>query len=203
MNSTLVALDNGWTEKGLWHSYLPCYDLLFGDIREDVKHFLEIGVRYGNSFKLWGDYFSDECHLYGIDITYDDLKDDYFYRIRHRHNLYLGNAYDKETVSSVFSSKTFDIIIDDGSHLLDDQIAVIDMYLPLLKNEGILVIEDVQDINHIQILKERVPLEYKCCIEVIDLRHVKDRQDDILFVIDKRKVKYIIDYTSYGNFNNS
>ena len=201
MNPTLVSLDNGWTEKGIWHSYLPCYDLLFGDIRRDVKHFLEIGVRYGNSFKLWGDYFSDECHLYGIDISYDNLNDDLFYRIRNHHNLYLGNAYDKETVLSVFSSKTFDIIIDDGSHFLEDQIAVIDMYLPLLKNEGILVIEDVQDINHIEVLKAHVPQQYKCCIKVIDLRHVKDRNDDILFIIDKRKVKYVIDYTSYIQTN--
>ena len=196
MNSTLVSLDNGWTEKGIWHSYLPCYDVLFGDIRQDVKHLLQIGVHYGNSLKLWGDYFSDKCHFYGIDIGCDNLRDDLLYGIRNRNNLYLGNAYDKQTVSSIFASNKFDIIIDDGTHSLEDQITVIDLYLPLLKNEGILVIEDVQDIEYIEILKSHVPNEYACCIDVIDLRHVKGQRDDILFLIDKRKVKYIIDYTT-------
>jgi hypothetical protein len=50
-----------------------------------------------------------------------------------------------------------------------------------------LVVEDVQDIAWVNELKEVVPENLKQYIEVYDLRNVKNRYDDIMFVINKNK----------------
>lgn len=79
----------------------------------------------------------------------------------------------------------FDIIIDDGPHTLESMIFFIENYSKLLEEDGILVVEDVQSIEWIDILKNVVPENLKQYISVYDLRDNKNRYDDILFVIDK------------------
>ena len=49
----------------------------------------------------------------------------------------------------------------------------------------ILVIEDIPDIKWIQILTNCVPNAYRKYIHIADLRNVKNRWDDIMFIIDK------------------
>ena len=57
-----------------------------------------------------------------------------------------------------------------------------------MTNDGILIIEDIQNINWISILKQEVPYELQPFIKVYDLRHIKNRYDDIIFTIDKLNV---------------
>ena len=66
-------------------------------------------------------------------------------------------------------------------------ISFLNLYLPILKDDGILIIEDVQDIQWIEQLKNAVPDNLKKHIEVIDLRHIKNRYDDLMFVVNKSK----------------
>jgi hypothetical protein len=55
----------------------------------------------------------------------------------------------------------------------------------LLEDDGILIIEDVGDINYLEILKENTPPNLQPFIKTYDLRKNKGRFDDIVFVIDK------------------
>jgi len=64
---------------------------------------------------------------------------------------------------------------------------VLNLYLPILKEDGILVIEDVQEESWLEELRLKTPDEFKDYIEIYDLRPVKSRYDDILFVINKLK----------------
>ena len=59
----------------------------------------------------------------------------------------------------------------------------IEKYLPKLKSDGILVIEDIQDMSWIPVLTSFVPDEIKDKIKIYDIRHVKNRWDDIIFAI--------------------
>ena len=61
----------------------------------------------------------------------------------------------------------------------------IELYSPLLSDNGILIIEDVQDINWLEHLKNKTPQHLKQYIKTYDLRKNKDRYDDIVFTIDK------------------
>ncbi|MFN9897259.1 MAG: hypothetical protein ACK55Z_00415, partial [bacterium] len=76
-------------------------------------------------------------------------------------------------------------IVEDGPHSLDSQIYTLQNYLPLLKENGILIIEDIQDGNYVKILMESIKnIEHKS-IELVDLRHIKRRYDDLLIVVKK------------------
>jgi len=79
------------------------------------------------------------------------------------------------------------MILDDGSHLLEHMIFFITNYSKLLTNNGILVVEDIQDENWIQILMDNVPEELKSYVYVYDLRNIKGRYDDLVLVINKNK----------------
>ena len=59
-------------------------------------------------------------------------------------------------------------------------------YLPLLKDDGIFVIEDIPDMNWIQILTDNTPEQYRKYIKCADLRRHKDRWDDIMFIIQNK-----------------
>ena len=64
-------------------------------------------------------------------------------------------------------------------------ISFIEYYLPMLSDDGIFVIEDVQSIEWIDELTNAIPDEMKQFIEIYDLRKNKNRYDDILFVVNK------------------
>ena len=97
----------------------------------------------------------------------------------------------KKFIATKFTSKgiTFDIVVDDGPHTLESMIQFITLYLPLLKADGILVIEDVQDIAWLETLTQVTPDAFKPYIQKYDRRSVKGRYDDIMFVINKACVE--------------
>ena len=63
-------------------------------------------------------------------------------------------------------------------------ITFIKLYHKTLAPNGVMIIEDVQDIEWIQHLSEATPEHLKKHIKVYDLRPNKNRYDDILFTID-------------------
>lgn len=87
----------------------------------------------------------------------------------------------------MFLSKNvlFDVVMDDGPHTLESMITFIKLYSRVMKEDGILVIEDVQDIQWIDMLSQETPEHLKQYIEVYDRRPIKNRYDDIVFVINK------------------
>jgi hypothetical protein len=60
----------------------------------------------------------------------------------------------------------------------------IQLYAPLLADNGILIIEDIQDPKWINELYSVVPSNLKSFVSAYDLRKNKNRYDDILFMID-------------------
>jgi cephalosporin hydroxylase len=176
------------TDKNTVHSYLDTYESLFSAKKFDSMNVLEIGIYNGGSIKLWCDYFVNS-KVYGVDIIseYDDLISEKSILYDPRIKLYTRtNAYDINFVNHL-SKEKFDILIDDGPHSYESVEFFLKYYLPLLRENGILVIEDIQNWDWIDRLKQHVPEQYKEFIKVFDLRHNKGRYDDILFVIDLTK----------------
>ncbi len=176
-------VDNTLTDKDTVHSYLDTYEELFKD-RQNISNLLEIGIDKGGSLKLWSDYFKNAT-IHGMDIrNVLEVKD------IERTTIDFIDAYDRKNIPN----KKYDIIIDDGPHTFMSVIRFLFYYLPLLTNDGIAIIEDVQIIGCIDmfnlIIEEHFP-ELRQCVSVYDLRKNKNRYDDILYVIDKRKMKQI------------
>ena len=178
-------VDNLRTDKNTRHSYLPLYESLLNKKKDSATNILELGIQCGGSIKLWHDYFSNAT-IYAVDImlpdtVWDELKN------KDRIALYAGyDGYRDEFIETFLKEKkaSFDMILDDGSHTLEDMKEFIRLYLPLIKDDGIFIIEDVDNIGWLDELSKCVPEEFKPYIKTYDLRHMKDRWDDIVFTVD-------------------
>jgi cephalosporin hydroxylase len=177
--SLVDLVDNSKTDKNTCHSYLPLYDELLLKYKNSAKDIIEIGVQLGGSIKLWNDYFSN-----AIIHAVDNEKKQSFAELRRfpRIKIYLEDAYCESFVQSL---PQMDFIIDDGDHSLKSLKFVVQHYSKILKDDGILIIEDVQDIKWLDDLRNACPPELQKCIKTYDLRKNKNRYDDIVFVIDK------------------
>jgi len=179
--------NNEKTDKNTIHSYLSIYESLLKNKRITCKNVIEIGVDEGGSIKMWHDYFSNAT-IYGCDIRDETIMLD---EIKNNERIKLftsTNAYDPLFINKIKDIQ-FDFALDNGDHTLNSMMKFIQLYLPLMKDDGILIIEDVQDITWLDILSSIVPQEYKNNIKTYDLRGIKNRYDDIVFVIDK-SIKY-------------
>ena len=187
--SLIELVDNSRTDKQTAHSYLPVYEELLQKKKLSAQSVLEIGIYYGGSIKLWKDYFTN-AKVYAVEIfdlrhVWDVLQHD------ERIVLYTStDAYDPQFVKTklVDQGLRFDMILDDGPHSLESMKACIQLYLPLLTDDGILIIEDIQSIDWLDELRNEVPSDLRKYIKTYDLRTVKNRHDDILFVIDKAQL---------------
>ena len=128
--------DNSLTDKNTRHSYCLLYNNLFLEIQTNTINLLEIGVDKGGSLIMWSKWFKNGS-IYGIDvIPKPQLLKNY------KNITYLQkDAYSEE--SDDFKDLFFDIIIDDGPHTLSSQIKFIKKYNKKIKNNGFLIIEDI------------------------------------------------------------
>ncbi len=104
------------TDKGpSGHNYTAIYETIFESIRDKPLKILEIGVLDGASLRMWCDYFPN-AEIHGLDIN-PDCKAFADSRI----TIHTGAQDDKDLLDSI--GVDFDIVIDDGSHQVADQIA--------------------------------------------------------------------------------
>lgn len=184
-------INNSLTDKNTSHSYVDLYEKLLSSKKESATTVLEVGIgdfgpKNGGSVKLWRDYFRNAT-IYGLDIlpverVIDELLTD------PRVVLYTStNAYNEDFVNANFINKglKFDFMLDDGPHTLESMKDFIRLYLPLLKEDGILIIEDVQSVDWFEHLNNQVPEDLKKYIKVYDRRNIKGRYDDLVFTIDR------------------
>jgi SAM-dependent methyltransferase len=124
-----------------WSSYFEKYDAAFGHRRDQPIRLLEIGVQNGGSLEIWSKYFSKAKEIIGLDadpacrdLRYDDP----------RISVLVGDATSDEVVDELNANgRSFDIIIDDGSHTSTDIIRAFVKHFRSLSNGGIYVIEDL------------------------------------------------------------
>ena len=97
------------------------------------------------------------------------------------------DAYNEDLFKINFIDKNIkiDMALDDGPHSLESMKKFITMYSQIMSDKGILIIKDVKDISWIKELISVVPQNLKQFIRVYDLRYIKNRYDDIVFVIKK------------------
>lgn len=162
----------GLTDKGTTHSYIEAYEELFAPYRHQEISLLEIGIERGASLLLWAKYF-EGSRITGIDLNPKLILPEVCI---HPHiQLVFADA-----TQEIDNLSTYDIIIDDGSHHVEDQLQTFNLLYSRLNSGGIYVIEDVNSDGSIQELRNKLP---NC--EVLDRRHVKGRFDDVLVVVRK------------------
>lgn len=194
--SLLQIVDNTRTDKNTLHNYLQLYDVLFNKKKLTAKNILEIGIGYNaGSIILWSDYFVN-AKIHGLDIVSIDGFENNLEHLITKENLNLmtsADAYNSDFfVSNILNNDIkYDVIIDDGSHLLNDMIKFLNLYRHVLADDGIMVIEDIPNFDWIPILIKQIPDNLKKYVDVYDLRGITGRYDDLILVLNKSK--YIVD----------
>lgn len=161
-------------DKGTAHSYLEIYEKIFSSRRENIS-LLEIGVSKGYSLMLWKVFFINS-KIIGLDINLSSLIFE-----PNGFEVYETDATDISKLNHILKDQTFDFIIDDGSHLLQHQVASFDVLFPRLKPGGVYFIEDIVNIDQSKFTISKLHQN----IQIYDLRQIKGRSDDVLAIVIK------------------
>ena len=164
----LYAAQPRRSDKGTRHSYIEIYETLLAPYRTTRPRVLEIGVKAGASLALWRDYFPGG-HICGVDIRPPS---------DHPTGCWVLVADATQPAILDLLDGDWDVIVDDASHRVADQIATFDLLRTRLAPGGLYVIEDIQSDADRDTIQERT----RGGFEVIDLRGVKGRYDDVLMV---------------------
>lgn len=130
------------------HAYTAVYTMLFAPLKGRPIHFAEIGVATGNSTLLWNMYFKHtdtRIHMFDRDQNFLNStrelvnSETVFFSL-------MDVAVDGDVSRALKASNPgnlYDVIIDDSSHEHGHQIRIIKEAFPLLKQGGILIVEDI------------------------------------------------------------
>ena len=166
--------DVGHADKGNLHSYIPVYEELLKPYRESGT-ILEIGLAFGYSLRMWDEYFGGDARIYGADIkVVFDTSDFKSPRI----TVLEADATQQDLLSKI-GDATFDVIIDDGSHVPADQIATFNLLRDRMNSGGVYIVEDILDVGGVHSSLKSI---HENC-DLIDLRNIKNRFDDALVVL--------------------
>lgn len=163
--------DVGHGDKGSTHSYIETYEKLFEPFRNGCS-FMEIGLAMGWSMKMWDEYFSNS-KITGVDIGLIFDTTQYSEQCR-----FIECDATKPELIGKLGDQKFDIIVEDGSHMESDQIATFELLKHRMNPNGIYIIEDILALDQ---NKHRFKALHHNC-EIIDLRGVKNRFDDVLII---------------------
>lgn len=127
-----------------WRHYFDIYHRHFAKFVGQEVHVVEIGVFSGGSMGMWLDYFGSGCRVYGVDnqpackaYESDSVE------------IFIGDQSDPSFWESfVKSVPRIDIVIDDGSHLPDHQIATFESIFTRISPGGVYLCEDVHGIRN-------------------------------------------------------
>lgn len=179
MNSTLETIfyNNLTKSSGKWSNYFDIYHKHFDKFLNKPINLLEIGVSNGGSLEMWHEYFGKLCNIFAIDLDTNILNLKFDFNV----DLVIGDQNDSIFWNNYLASHPkFDIVIDDGSHAMTDQITTLINIFPHLNDGGVLVIEDTHTsywgtfdggVNNPDTFIERS----KSLIDFLHRQHIKDK----------------------------
>ena len=132
-------MNNGDEIIDKWRHYFPAYERHFQPWRGQSVVFLEIGVAKGGSLKMWQRYFGPYATIVGIDVDKRCRKfESPGIHVR------IGSQSDTEFIHAIVEEFGVpSVVLDDGSHHMDDVIATFDYLYPLLPSNGVYIVEDL------------------------------------------------------------
>lgn len=168
--------------------YTPVYDVLFHTFRLVPVRVLEIGIgtllpdipstfignprhypdyKPGGSLRAWRDFFPKGM-IYGGDIADDCMFSE------ERITTFKFDSTNKDDCDRALGDLTFDIIVDDGLHTKEAQVATLRNLYPRLENGGLYVIEDIMYPDHFRKLYPEIRhiingIDNKGCFQEGDL----------------------------------
>lgn len=122
-----------------WRHYFEIYHRHLAKFIGRPVHVVEVGVYSGGSLEMWRQYFGSSCRLYGVDIeasckTYEN----------DHTQVHIGDQEDREFWARFRQSVPLvDVLVDDGGHKPEQQIATFEEMMPHLRPGGVYICEDI------------------------------------------------------------
>ena len=121
-----------------WPHYFPIYDRHLERFRGLPVRVLEIGAYRGGGLEMLRHYLGPAAVIVGIDIDQDSAR-----VIGSRFIVEVGDQADASFLRRVTEQHgPWDIVIDDGGHRMHQQISAVEALFPLLKSDGVYIVED-------------------------------------------------------------
>ena len=180
------------------HAYAKFYEKYFKNLRNDNLNILEIGSFYGNASAALFFYFRNS-KIFGADIN----PDMYLYKSERVKNFFLDNSERISLDRNLINKKIkFDIIIEDASHMLKDQIISLFMLFKLLRPGGIFIIEEIDfPEKKLNMRENQEPPDLKSILKNILLQ----KEFFSNYIKDEEKNYFLNNYKSIdffkGNYN--
>jgi hypothetical protein len=132
------------TDKNLHkHAYTAIYSLLFSNIRYNNIRVGEVGILDNNSMFSWREFFPNAT-LYGFE-WFDSRLDKAISDNIPNCTYSKMNVTDPKSIEKGLTDagSNFDILMDDSTHVFEDQIKFINVAYKHLKPGGFLIVEDI------------------------------------------------------------
>lgn len=145
-NPLKTFFDQRRTGRGIykWQHYFDIYHRHLAKFVGRDMSLLEIGVYSGGSLEMWRQYFGERCRIFGVDLQ-DACK---VYENEHT-RIFVGDQADPEFWRGfVRDVPQIDVLIDDGGHRVEQQVATLEEMLPHIRPGGVYLCEDIHGINH-------------------------------------------------------
>lgn len=122
-----------------WKHYFPIYERHFKDFVNKPITFLEIGCGQGGSLQMWKRHFGPHARIVGIDINADckTFEEDQI-------EVRIGDQSDENFLQGLVDEfGAFDIVLDDGSHVMSHIQTTFRFLYPRMPKNGVYLVEDL------------------------------------------------------------
>lgn len=122
-----------------WLHYFEIYDRHLSRYRGQEVTLVEIGVFHGGSLQMWKQYLGPGARIVGVDIDA---------RCRALEEpqveIVIGDQGDRDFLGQLRERLgPIDVLIDDGGHRVEQQIATFDVLFPAVRRGGTYLVEDL------------------------------------------------------------
>jgi hypothetical protein len=121
-----------------WQHYFDIYHRHLAQFRGQKCTLVEFGVFHGGSLQMWKHYLGSQAHVIGVDIDprLGDLGEPGI-------EIVIGDQGDRAFLKSLVERiGPIDVVIDDGGHRMQQQIATFETLFPTVVDGGVLIVED-------------------------------------------------------------
>jgi cephalosporin hydroxylase len=141
--------DKGTDYKGeTVHGYAPIYERYLQKWRDEPIRMLEVGICMegtvgGHSVRMWSEYF-EKASIYTFDIV--DMSKNPAITECERVKFFKGDQGKSEDLNlmySEFGNKSFDFILEDGSHQVHHQMISLGVLFKYVSSGGYYILEDM------------------------------------------------------------
>jgi hypothetical protein len=122
-----------------WDHYFDVYEQHLSRFRGKTFRLLEIGIFHGGSLQMWRRYFGPGVSIVGMDIDERTLA-----LAEPGVDVIIGDQADRSFLRGVVDRyKSFDVVIDDGGHTMEQQIVSFEELWPAVTDGGEYIAEDL------------------------------------------------------------